>query len=53
MGDGVHTAKRTRSKANAGASKDEMPDGDEMLEAISNRVYEILIEEMEHAFESR
>jgi hypothetical protein len=53
VGDGVHTAKRTRSKAHAEASKDEMPDGDEMLEAIANRVYEILIEEMEHAFESR
>jgi len=53
MSDGVHTAKRTRSKGGAHASQDAMPDGEEMLEAISNRVYEILLEEMEHSFESR
>ncbi len=50
---GVYTAKRTRSKGGDQASKDDLPDGEEMLEQISTRVYEILIEEMEHAFESR
>jgi len=51
--DGVHTAKRQRSRGNDNASKDEPPDGEEMLEAISTRVYEMLLEEMEHSFESR
>jgi hypothetical protein len=30
-----------------------MPDGDEFLEKVSGRVYELLMEEIEQAFESR
>jgi hypothetical protein len=50
---GVHTAKRSRSKGQESGAKDEMPDGDELLELVSTRVYEMLMEELEQAFESR
>jgi hypothetical protein len=49
---GVHTAKRNRSRPEAGA-KDTVPDGDEFLEQVSGRVYELLMEELQHSFESR
>jgi hypothetical protein len=29
------------------------PDGEDFLEQVSGRVYELLMEELEHAFESR
>jgi Domain of unknown function (DUF4157) len=50
---GVHTAKRNRSKGHEATGKDKMPDGDEFLEAVSGRVYDLLMEEMEQSFESR
>ena len=50
---GVHTAKRNRSKGYEAGAQDTLPDGEEFIEQISNRVYELLMEELEHAFESR
>ena len=50
---GVHTAKRNRSRGHEAGGKDTLPDGEEFLEQISNRVYDLLMEELEHAFESR
>ena len=50
---GVHTAKRNRSKGHEAGGKDTFPDGEEFIEQISNRVYELLMEELEHSFESR
>ncbi len=50
---GIHTAKRTRSRGHEVGGKDELPDGEEMIERISGRVYELLMEELEQAFESR
>jgi hypothetical protein len=50
---GVYTAKRNRSRGNEAGGKDTLPDGEEFLEKISERVYEILMEELEHSFESR
>ncbi len=50
---GIHTAKRTRSRGHEAGGKDALPDGEEMLEQISGRVYELLMEELEQAFESR
>jgi len=51
--DGIHTAKRTRSRGHDAAGKDELPQGEEFLEKVSGRVYELLMEELEQAFESR
>ena len=51
--DGIHTAKRTRSRGHDAAAKDEMPDGEEFLEKVSGRVYELLLDELEQSFESR
>jgi len=50
---GVYTAKRNRSRGHEAGGKDTLPDGEEFLEQISTRVYELLMEELEHAFESR
>ncbi len=50
---GVHTAKRNRSRGHEAGGKDTLPDGEEFIEQISGRVYELLMEELEHAFESR
>ena len=50
---GIHTARRTRSRGHEAGGKDELPDGEEFLEQISGRVYELLMEDLEHAFESR
>jgi Domain of unknown function (DUF4157) len=50
---GIHTAKRTRSRGHEAGGKDEPPDGEEFLEQISGRVYELLMEDLEHAFEAR
>ena len=50
---GVYTAKRTRSRGHESGGKDTLPDGDEFLEQVSNRVYDLLMEELEHSFESR
>jgi hypothetical protein len=50
---GVYTAKRNRSRGHELGGKDDLPDGEEMIDQISNRVYEMLMEELEHAFESR
>jgi hypothetical protein len=50
---GIHTAKRTRSRGHESGGKDTLPDGEEFLEQVSGRVYELLMEELEHAFESR
>jgi hypothetical protein len=50
---GIHTAKRTRSRGHEAGGKDDLPDGDELIEQISGRVYDLLMEELEHAFESR
>jgi hypothetical protein len=51
--DGVYTAKRNRSRGHEAGGKDTLPDGEEFLEQISGRVYELLMEELEHSFESR
>ena len=51
--DGIHTAKRTRSRGHDAAGKDQMPDGEEFLEKVSGRVYELLMDELEQSFESR
>ncbi|HEX4383025.1 MAG TPA: DUF4157 domain-containing protein, partial [Myxococcales bacterium] len=51
--NGVYTAKRTRSRGSDAGGKDKMPDGDEFLESVSTRVYDLLMEEMEQSFESR
>jgi len=50
---GVFTAKRNRSRGHEAGGKDTFPDGEEFLEQISTRVYELLMEELEHSFESR
>jgi hypothetical protein len=51
---GVHTAKRNRSKGHeVGGMDSSAPDGEDFLEQVSGRVYELLMEELEHAFESR
>jgi hypothetical protein len=50
---GVHTAKRNRSRGHETGGKDQMPDGEEFLEKVSGRVYELLMEELEASFESR
>jgi hypothetical protein len=50
---GVHTARRTRSRRYEAAAKDALPDGEELLEEISGRVYQLLMDELEQAFESR
>jgi hypothetical protein len=50
---GIHTAKRTRSLGHEAGGKDAFPDGEEFLEQVSGRVYELLMEELEQAFESR
>ena len=51
--DGVYTAKRNRSRGHEAGGKDTLPDGEEFLEQISGRVYELLMEELEQSFESR
>ena len=51
--DGIHTAKRTRSRGHDSAGREEIPDGEEFLEKVSGRVYELLMDELEQAFESR
>ena len=50
---GIHTAKRSRSRGHETGGKDELPDGDEFLERVSDRVYHLLLEELEEGFESR
>jgi hypothetical protein len=50
---GIHTARRNRSRGHEVGAKDALPDGEEFLELISGRVYELLMEELEQAFESR
>ena len=50
---GVHTAKRNRSRGHEAGGKDVPPDGDEFIERVSGRVYELLMEELEQSFESR
>jgi len=50
---GIHTARRTRSRGHEAGGKDELPDGEEFLEQISGRVYELLMDDLEHSFESR
>jgi hypothetical protein len=51
---GVHTAKRNRSRGHdSGGLDTSPPDGEDFLEQISGRVYELLMEELEHSFESR
>jgi hypothetical protein len=53
LAEGIHTAKRTRSRRDDAAGKDELPDGDEFLEKVTARVYELLMEQLEESFESR
>ena len=53
LAHGVHTAKRTRSRRDDAGGKDDLPDGDEFLDKVSGRVYELLMEELEESFESR
>jgi hypothetical protein len=50
---GVHAAKRSRSRGSDVGAKDELPDGEELLERVSERVYELLLAELEESFESR
>jgi len=50
---GIHTARRNRSRGHEVGAKDTLPDGEEFLELVSGRVYELLMEELEQAFESR
>jgi len=50
---GIHTAKRTRSRGEETGSKDTLPDGEELLERVSGRVYELLMDELEQGFQSR
>jgi hypothetical protein len=50
---GIHTARRTRSKGHEAGGKDEPIDGDDFIEQVSGRVYELLMEELEASFESR
>jgi hypothetical protein len=50
---GVHTAKRNRSKGHTSGAKDDLPDGEELFEKVSDRVYDMLMEELEQSFESR
>jgi len=53
VSSGIHTARRNRSRGHEVGAKDTLPDGEEFLELISSRVYELLMEELEQAFESR
>jgi hypothetical protein len=50
---GVYTAKRTRSRGHETGGKDVLPDGEAFIEQISDRVYELLMDELEESFESR
>ena len=49
----VQTAKRSRSRGYEAGGKDELPDGEEFLEKVSDRVYALLMDELEQSFESR
>ncbi len=50
---GISTAKRTRSRGDEAAGKDAPADGEEFLEEVSGRVYDLLMDDLEQAFESR
>ncbi|HUJ29472.1 MAG TPA: DUF4157 domain-containing protein, partial [Myxococcales bacterium] len=50
---GVYTAKRNRNKGYVSGAKDTLPDGEELIEKVSDRVYDMLMEELEQSFESR
>ena len=50
---GVHTAKRNRSRGHETGTKDTLPDGEDFIEKVSERVYDLLMDELEHSFESR
>ena len=50
---GIHTAKRNRSRGHESGGMDDPPDGEQFLELVSSRVYELLMEELEASFESR
>ncbi|HZR10979.1 MAG TPA: hypothetical protein VFA79_20490 [Myxococcales bacterium] len=47
------TPRRTRSRGDEVGGKDAPPDGEELLEEVSGRVYDLLMDDLEQAFESR
>jgi hypothetical protein len=49
----IPAAKPDQNRDGDAAGSDRVPDGDEILEAVSERVYELLMEEMEQSFDSR
>ena len=53
-GEGASSSipRRTRSRGDEVAGKDAPPDGEELLEEVSGRVYNLLMEDLEQAFES-
>ena len=50
---GIATPRRTGSRGDEVAGKDAPPDGEEFLEEVSGRVYDLLMDDLEQAFESR
>lgn len=50
---GVFTAKRTRSLSSGSSSVDEPVEGEELLDLVGERVYELLEEELERELENR
>lgn len=52
-GDSSSVPRRTRSRGDEVAGKDAPADGEELLEEVSGRVYELLMDDLEQAFESR
>jgi hypothetical protein len=49
----THTAKRARSRGQETGAKDDAPDGEELLEQVAGRVYELLMNDLQEAFETR
>lgn len=50
---GIEAPRRTRSRGDEVGGKDAPPDGEELLEEVSGRVYDLLMDDLEQAFESR
>lgn len=47
------SAQRNQSRGDEAVAKDVLPRGEELLERISGRVYEILMEDLEQSFDAR
>jgi hypothetical protein len=48
----ARTAKRTRSKGNDAGAKDEPLDGEDLLDLVATRTYEIMCEDLESGIDA-